>query len=286
MHPGRCPQCEDIEVCPHCGSKIRNFRHVGVRSTGIAGSSIWHYSEPCGHRISVESRPVAGTLGRALAVYNGGPLWNNGYGWFNIFWGKFWDGQPLVEQVNRVTADIEASVSYSGGLSQYNVGIGKFSGSTVVTSSPSHKVSNIEIGTELAKWIRDGTIPNLGTRGAYNVFLPPGITALLGNDSSCAVFCDYHDTANGDNGPFFTCEPYPCNSGCNQCTSLSLDTLTQGLSEEMVELKTDMNPGTGWTIGTMELCDYCDQNFVCNRISTGEYVNAWYSNATDSCWKP
>ena len=73
---------------------------------------------------------------------------------------------------------------------------------------------------------------------------------------------------------------------CNQCTTNDFDTLTQGLSEEMVELATDMNPGTGWVIGQEEVCDYCDTNFVCHQISTGEYVNAWFDNAKATCWTP
>ena len=58
---------------------------------------------------------------------------------------------------------------------------------------------------------------------------------------------------------------------CNQCTSNDFDTLTQGLSEEMVELATDANPGSGWVIGNLEICDYCDENFKCEKKTTGEY---------------
>src|SRR5438034_4816536 len=73
--------------------------------------------------------------------------------------------------------------------------------------------------------------------------------------------------------PRSTLFPYTTLFRSNQCTKDPFDTLIQGLSEEMVELKTDMDPGTGWVIGNEEICDYCDTNFVCNRISTGEYVN-------------
>jgi len=52
----------------------------------------------------------------------------------------------------------------------------------------------------------------------------------------------------------------------------------------MVELKTDMDPGTGWVIGNEEICDYCDANFVCNKIATGEYVNSWYDKSKNACW--
>jgi len=67
---------------------------------------------------------------------------------------------------------------------------------------------------------------------------------------SCSSFCDYHDAVNGPSGPFYTVEPYPCAQGCNQCTKDPFDTLTQGLSEEMIELKTDMDPGTVGSLAT------------------------------------
>ncbi len=138
----------------------------------------------------------------------------------------------------------------------------------------------------LAECLLGYLVSNLGTEGAYNIFLPPGVTVSLSPlEASCKVFCDYHNTVNNAKGPFYTVEPYPCTQGCNQCTSDSFDTLTQGLSEEIVELKTDMDPGTGWVIGNEELCDYCNAKFVCNRISTGEYVNAWYDKGKSACWK-
>ena len=114
----------------------------------------------------------------------------------------------------------------------------------------------------------------------YNVATPDH-TYLVSN--AIVHNCDFH---NFDGTHFYTVEPYPCSSGCNQCTSSDFDTLTQGLSEEMVELATDMSPGTGWVIGQEELCDHCDTSFVCHQISTGEYVNAWYSDAKGKCWGP
>lgn len=287
MTDGRCSYCEAINYCPHCGTKVESFRHVGVRATNLHGSSIWHIAEPCGHRVEVESKtsPSVAT-GAKLAVYNGGPVWKDGYQWYNVFWGSYWTGQQWIQMINKATEDIEKNPSYSGDLKQYNVGTGSLKGSAIVTKDPPSTVSNADIGKEISLWVKQGLVPDLQGKGAYNVFLPPGTAATLGSQQSCSVFCDYHDTANGNNGPFFTCEPYPCSSGCNQCNSNSFDTLIQGLSEEMVELKTDMNPGTGWVIGNEEICDYCDQHFVCNQISTGEFVNAWYSDASSSCWTP
>ncbi len=284
MKAGRCKFCESIETCSKCGLKVEGFHHVGVRSTYLAGSSIWHYAKPCGDRIMIESPAVQNTTKSALAVYNGGPLWGDGYSWFNIFWGPFWKVNSWVDRINTAVEDIENDPSYSGGLKQYNVGKGKLSGHIIIEEQPPNTTGSSEIGSSIKAWISSGKIPDLGTKGAYNIFLPPGITATLSSEKSCSVFCDYHDTVNGNEGPFFTCEPYPCTAGCNQCDSDPFDTLTQGLSEEMVELKTDMNPGTGWVIGNEELCDYCDRHFVCNRIKTGEYVNAWYDNSAGKCW--
>lgn len=286
MSDGRCDRCREINYCTECGTKVESFKHIGVRASGSLKSAIWHYALPCWHRIDISGgkEAKAAPAGSKLAVYNGGPLWKGGYQWVNVYWGKFWKGQQWVDMLDKATEDIETNASYSGELSQYNVGIGSLKGHVEIPADPPVTISSTEIGKQIEAWVSDGTLPDLQAKGAYNIFLPPGVTATLGPDKSCAVFCDYHDTAGGNSGPFFTCEPYPCSIGCNQCNSNPFDTLTQGLSEEMVELKTDMNPGTGWVIGNEEICDYCDKNFVCNQISSGEYVNAWYSDATGACW--
>ncbi|MBX8634427.1 MAG: hypothetical protein M1422_00125 [Candidatus Thermoplasmatota archaeon] len=291
----RCKSCADISTCPVCGSQITSFSHIGVRGNETAfnvplidyrltissnPSGIRHYAQPCDHRILVQAASPD-------IVYNGGPLWGTGYSWINVYWGKFFaapENSAWIARVDRATSDIETSPGYSGGLRQYNVGIGRLAKSFTVPEDPPSVVTNSQIKEKLASWISSGSITDVGRRGAYNIFLPPGVTVTLSNESSCAYFCDYHDTVDGVNGPFYTVEPYPCSSGCNQCTADAFDTLTMGLSEEMVELKTDMDPGTGWVIGNEEICDYCDAHFVCNKISTGEYVNAWYDKSRNACW--
>ena len=189
-----------------------------------------------------------------------------------------------MNKLELVVAHLESDASYSGSLRQYNVGIGKVIRPVIVQQEPPSQLSNDQIAKTLIIWISAGTVADLSTNRAYNIFLPPGTTASLSSDLSCNSFCDYHDTANGVNGPFYTVEPYPCTQGCNQCTKDPLDTLTRGLSEEMVELKTDMDPGTGWVIGNEEICDYCDASLVCDNIATGEYVNSWYDESKNACW--
>lgn len=287
MGGNRCDNCRSLDVCPVCGNSITGFRHVGVRTCSSLKSSIWHLTESCNHYVEVgtDKYENSGTLAK-LVKYNGGPVWKDGFAWVNVFWGSYWNNQQWVALINKATRDIETNQSYSGELKQYGVGTGVLKEHAIIDQEPPGTISNTEIGQAIVNWIKDGTLPDLGEKGAYNIFLPPGVTATLGGQKSCTVFCDYHDTASGNSGPFFTCEPYPCPSGCNQCDNSPFDTLTQGLSEEMVELKTDMNPGTGWVIGNEEICDYCDKTFVCNQLSSGEYVNAWYSDSTGACWHP
>ena len=280
---GRCETCRNISTCNVCNSSISGFEHVSVRATAGRESGIWHYSSPCRHRNQLARSTSANVK------YNGGPLWKNGYTWQSIYWGPYFAGSyasTWVASIEKAIKDIESDRTYSGGLSQYNVGIGTISPQINVKTAPASNLSDAQIKQTLTGWIASGSVPNLGSGGAYNIFLPPGVTvSLTPAEASCAVFCDYHNTVNGSTGPFYTVEPYPCANGCNQCTNNPLDTLTQGLSEELVELKTDMNPGTGWVIGNLELCDYCDAKFVCNRIASGEYVNSWYDKTKKACWK-
>jgi hypothetical protein len=242
---------------------------------------VWHLARPCGHKITSPT-------GSPHVKYNGGPLWKTGYSWQNVYWGGYFANPTIASWVKRVDSavvNIEADASYSGGLSQYNVGVGKVIPHTIIEASPPVRLSDSQIKQALTNWISQRAVTNLATQGAYNIFLPPGVTvSLTPLEASCKVFCDYHNTVNNTKGPFYTVEPYPCVQGCNHCTNDPFDTLTQGLSEEMIELKTDMDPGTGWVIGNEEICDYCDANFVCNRIKTGEYVNAWYNKAKNACW--
>ena len=286
MRAGKCKRCYQISRCPTCNAPLRGFHHVGVRGGALSSSSIWHIGSPCGHLVPEETLIPEVSGGGVPIVYNGGPLWKAGYQWVNVFWGSFWDGNSWIDTIDRAVADMESDASYSGGLRQYGVGMGGLKGHYLITENPPAVVTSEDIGNAILSWIKVSAVPDVGIAGAYNILLPPGVSATLSGSRSCVQFCDYHDSVSGSSGPFFTCEPYPCSTGCNQCTPNPFDTLTQGLSEEMVELKTDMDPGTGWVIGNEELCDYCDSSYVCNRLASGEYVNAWYDRSTGSCWTP
>ena len=281
----KCPSCSHIKTCPQCGKPVQGFLLVGIRATKGRISKLHHWAQPCGHATEDLHLKPRVAAGKALATYGGGPLWQKGYVWVNVFWGSYWSKTPATSPDAMVTAvkNIGSNPSYFGGLSEYHVGMGVVGQTFVIPEDPPSSIDDSQIQSQLQSWISNATITDVKAEGAYNIFFPPGVTVSLQGSGSCSSFCDYH-SAVSPMGPFYTVEPYPCSSGCNQCTSSNFDTLTQGLSEEMVELATDMNPGTGWVIGNEELCDHCDASFVCRTISSGEYVNSWYSNALGRCW--
>ena len=106
-----------------------------------------------------------------------------------------------MNKLELVVAHLESDASYSGSPRQYNVGISKVIRLVIVQQEPPSQLSNDQIAKTLIIWISAGTVADLSTNRAYNIFLPPGTSASLSSDLSCNSFCDYHDTANGLNGP-------------------------------------------------------------------------------------
>src|SRR6059036_2897592 len=157
---GRCETCRNISTCNLCGSSISGFEHIGVRATAGQESGIWHYASPCRHRNQLRSTS-------ANVKYNGGPLWKKGYIWQSIYWGPYFTSSSAstwVASVEKAIADIESDKKYSGGLSQYNVGIGKASRLVNIKMAPAAKISDGQIKQTLAGWIASGAVPNLGGR--------------------------------------------------------------------------------------------------------------------------
>jgi len=221
--------------------------------------------------------PITSTkITSGLAVYNGGPLWNTGYKWYNIYWGSYWNSPNIPfgpKEIDTATQHITTDKAYWGGLSEYatngyDLGYGVFAGSIIISTNPPSTIDDTQIGPQIKQWISSGLIPELGQKGAYNIFFPPNVTIILEGSASCQTFCDYHNT---DGTHYYTVEPYPCSSGCNQCTNNPFDALTMGLSEELVELATDMSPGTGWVIGNIELCVPPDTLLLGDNKPISEY---------------
>src|SRR5438094_9004292 len=128
----RCESCSNIATCNVCGKSISGFEHIGVRAATGQESGIWHYATPCRHRNQIRARS-------ASVKYGGGPLWKNGYTWQNIYWGPYFTSATAsawVQSVEKAVADIESDKTYSVGLSEYNVGMGKLKRPITVKTDP------------------------------------------------------------------------------------------------------------------------------------------------------
>src|SRR5438046_8389314 len=131
----RCEACRNISACNVCGSSISGFEHNGVRATAGQESAIWHYATPCRHRNQLRATSTN-------VKYGGGPLWKNGYTWQSIYWGPYFTSSSAsawVGGIEKAVRDIESDKTYSGGLSQYNVGIGRLALSSTSRRLPQRK---------------------------------------------------------------------------------------------------------------------------------------------------
>src|SRR5216684_2123294 len=137
----RCDVCKSVSSCNVCGSSISGFEHIGVRAIAGRESGIWHYASPCGHRNQLLATS-------ANVKYGGGPLWKNGYTWQSIYWGPYFTSSSAsawVANVEKAVANIESDKTYSGGLTQYNVGIGKVNPLITIKTAPATNLSDGQI---------------------------------------------------------------------------------------------------------------------------------------------
>src|SRR5438552_14462010 len=144
----RCDSCRDIFKCPICGTSSDSFHHIGVRGTKSRfripvidynltydkqPSGIWHYPQPCNHRV----HPATTS---SIVKYNGGPLWQDGYTWQNIYWGSYYtkpSSSQWMKRLELAVAHLESDSSFSGGLRTYNVGTGKLIQPIAIQQDPS-----------------------------------------------------------------------------------------------------------------------------------------------------
>src|SRR5205085_1384138 len=134
-----------------------------------------------------------------------------------IFWGAAWT-QPaqsgLVTQLNQFF-DFILTSSLIDLLAEYSVpgkAIGhgsRIATITITASEPgggSGQVTDVQIQQALQGWIANATIPQTTSNTLYFVYLPPGVTSILGSDQSCQVFCGYHNHINSS--VFYAVEPF------------------------------------------------------------------------------
>ncbi len=194
----------------------------------------------------VAAPPVAPNL-----TYRNGPLLS-AVKVFTIFWGADWQQSPGSDLANNLNQffdyiltsplmDQLAEYSVQGGQS---IGYGTHIGTlTLATPAPQASLPDDAIQQFLQQQIASNAVPQPDQNTLYFIYLPSGITVTQGGDSSCQVFCGYHNTIN--NQIFYAVMPYPDCNGCAGGLAL-LDALTSTSSHELCEAITDAIPGQGW----------------------------------------
>ena len=210
-----------------------------------------------------------------------------------IYWGADWgsgDDANLSLQLDGffdfiVTSQyIDMLAEYSTGTT--SIGRGRRVQSVTVTGSEPgtvtagvREVTDAEIGTALADWIRNGTVTGVTANTLYFVFLPPNVSSARSDgNKSCTQYCGYH---NASGNFYYAVIPYVVT--CAGCTfpGGTLDTLTEIISHELAEAITD--PGlNAWydSVTGNEIGDICNRQ----TIRLGNYlVQTEWSNAQGVC---
>jgi PKD repeat protein len=158
-------------------------------------------------------------------------------------------------------------------------------------------VTDAQIQQELTSQIATGHLPAPAGNGlttAYVLLFPPKDQIELNSAFSGQTFCAYHNlfTASSLAGsPSIVYTVIPDNAsewsnggGCGS-TSVAADNETGGLTEELLNLITDPNPGMGWTDTTsVEAGDACAIQRATNTINGHAYnVNKVWSEALGAC---
>jgi hypothetical protein len=219
-------------------------------------------------------------------TYRGGPLLSN-VQVFTVFWGQGWQQSSqssFIQQLNDYFDYILTS-SLMDQLTEYNtqtqtIGHGSRIGTaTVTTPDPGQSTTDAAIESMLQNEIANNTaFPQPTSNTLYFVYLPSGVTVVLGGSSSCQSFCGYHDAINGQ--IFYAVTPYPDCAGCTGNLAV-FDVLTSTSSHELCEAITDAVPGQGWyDDNNGEIGDIC----AWKTKQIGNYtVQQEWSNKAGAC---
>lgn len=237
---------------------------------------------------------MAGATGLAAPnphlSYHGGPLLTN-VSVFTIFWGAAWlkkSQSKLIDQINHFF-DFILTSSLMDVMAQYSVpgmtiGHGSRIGTATISNSEpgnpvpgGREVTDAQIQKALQDFIAAQTIPAPTSNTLYFVYLPPGVTSLLGTARSCHIFCGYHGHVG--NAIFYGVEPFITCPGCT--FGETVDSLIKVSSHELFEAITD--PAlNGWFDSNTgnEIGDICNSSV---KKLGGFTVQKEWSNADNDC---
>ena len=206
---------------------------------------------------------------------------------FVFFWGDAWASEPQTTLMGRINDFFEYIVASPliDQLAEYSVqdqtiGHGKRVGAIALTTTVPAKVSDDDVRALISDQIASNpAVAQPNKNSLYFVFLPPGVTSLMGGGASCSNYCGYHDN---DGDVCYGVMPFP---DCGGCTGgmTDFDALTVTSSHELCEAITDAEPsGTmGWYDDSNgEIGDIC----AWQTRQLGEYtIQLEWSNTQGRC---
>jgi hypothetical protein len=177
-----------------------------------------------------------------------------------IFWGAWWNSNPLAGQINAAVTNLLAG-PYMTYLAQYGVRRGNVRGMTFANDSEPGSFTLANVGKFLADLLDSDRLPEPDDDWpiVYAVIMPTNATwvgtpAGFNGENSSGIWSDY-DLGDVDNSP-----AYYLWAG----TDGTVDYVTTVLSHELAEIATDPNGGDGvLQIGCTSQCQIGDVATVC-----------------------
>ncbi len=229
--------------------------------------------------------PAVAAPAAAQLTYRGGPLLTS-VQLCTVFWGDAWTAaaqQATLEGLNAFGRFVVSS-AYLDQMAEYStqgktIGRGTYIGTaTVPDTTLGTSVTDAAVQAMLDRQVARKAVPAPTPESLYFVFLPAGVTAVAGGDSSCQTFCGYHDRSAS--GLYYAVVPSPDCSGCLAGLK-PLEALTSVSSHELAEAITDPVPGQGWyDDANGEIGDICAWQ---NKQLGGYVVQRLWSNRADAC---
>jgi len=261
-------------------------------------------------------QPFANTAAAHLSYY-GGPIMA-----FTENAIVLWGGTGHTSTLTSGLPDFFTALANAGNANTYNAALeyqtqgrggtttnqpltiaSRYLGSfTIIPSTPSTKLTNTQVATQLIAQIGAGALPPPraafgGPVTEYYVMFPAADKVCLGTDCSNAQFCAYHSDASYAGTPFtYTVLPEstPTNPGCGpssggdgfgNLTSMTSHEMVESITDPEVGSATDFFPPLAWYDATNgEIGDICNGQQATLTLATSTWiVQKQWSNVETAC---
>jgi hypothetical protein len=226
-----------------------------VYKRGPAPTGLVYAATGCGPLTNMANPNVTATAPPAGTAFTGGPAQKLTTVHVQlIFWGAWWNGNPLAAQVNNAVANLLAG-PYMSYLAQYGIRRGRIRGTTFANDSEPGNFAANAVGDFIINLLDNDRLPEpdedwpivyaviMPLNSSFQGISPPdpplplprGTVSQVDGFNSSIIWNDY-DLGDVDNDPAYYF--WTGNNG-------TLDFITTVFSHELVELASDPNGGDG-----------------------------------------